>query len=77
MKPALSPEIVTALARLATDLTGLPVKSIHVNQPRICDHCLDADREAFPYCVHGANGQLWQDLCNDCFDALGCAYPTD
>jgi len=44
---------------------------------RICDHCQDKAKEAFPYGVHDANGKYWEILCNDCYDALGCSYPQD
>jgi hypothetical protein len=77
VKPELTPEMFGAIAKAAQALTNGQATQIHVNQPRICDHCKDANREAFPYHVYDSNGVLWEDLCNQCFDELGCAYPDD
>ena len=77
MKPELTPEMFGAIASAAQALTNGQATQIHVNQPRICDHCKNAKREAFPYHVYDSNGALWEDLCNECFDELGCAYPDD
>lgn len=52
----------------------LGANGLHVNQPIVCDHCEDDDKEAFPYGVRDANGKFWNHLCNDCFDALNCSY---
>ena len=74
MKPELTPEMLEAMTKAAQALTNGQAAQIHVNPPSICDHCKDADKEAFPYHVYDSNGELWEDLCNECFDALGCAY---
>lgn len=44
--------------------------SFHLVPIRICDRCLDERKEAFPYYVEDASGKRWDDLCNECFDAL-------
>lgn len=48
--------------------------SLHIVGVRVCDHCMDDSKEAFPYNVMDAQGKFWDDLCNDCFDELGCSY---
>lgn len=68
MKPILTPEIITALCSLVEKYGT----EIRISQPYICDHCKDADKEAFPYHVKDRDGLFWNDLCNDCFDDLGC-----
>lgn len=74
MKPELTPEMFGAIAKTAQALTDGQATQLHVNQPRICDHCKDADKEAFPYHVEDEESHFWQDLCNDCFDKLKCKY---
>lgn len=69
-----SPETVAALHALAQTAGGT---AIHIVHTRICDHCQDASQEAFPYHVPDRDGTVWAHLCNDCFDSLGCSYPTD
>lgn len=51
--------------------------SFHLTPIYVCDNpdCPDKDREAFPYGVYDQNGKFWDDLCNSCFDSLGCSYP--
>lgn len=53
--------------------------SFHVAPVYVCDNpaCPDKNRDAFPYGVHGADGRFWNDLCNGCFDSLGCSYGDD
>jgi hypothetical protein len=77
MKKELSPEVAQILARVSASITGRLVKSVHIVRPRICDHCKNDDDEAFPYRVYDKDGRLWQDLCNSCFDSLGCSYPDE
>ena len=48
--------------------------AIHITPIYVCDHCQDEDKEAFPYGVIDKKGNHWNDLCNDCFDELGCSY---
>jgi hypothetical protein len=50
------------------------ITGFHVTGVRICDHCKDPGKEAFPYHVTDPAGQVWGDLCNECFDLLGCTY---
>lgn len=69
--------VIQAFAQLASDLSGetpANVKGFHVTGVRICDHCKDPSVEAFPYCVTDPAGRYWGDLCNECFDLLGCTY---
>lgn len=74
-----SPETMRALAEIAKVVidrhapttAGVPA-SIRIPGVRVCDHCRNEDEEAFPYSVFDAKGDFWDDLCNDCFDALGC-----
>ncbi|MFN8493159.1 MAG: hypothetical protein U0350_36485 [Caldilineaceae bacterium] len=77
MKTELTPEMFDAIAKAAQVLTDGQATQLYVNQQRICDHCKSANREAFPYHVYDSNGEFWEDLCNQCFDELGCAYPDD
>lgn len=58
---------------LIAEAVGSP-GSFHIAPIYICDHCKDDTKEAFPYGVYDRNGKLWNDLCNSCFDALGCRY---
>lgn len=51
--------------------------SIMITMVRVCEHCGDKRKEAFPYGVHDRDGKYWEILCNECFDVLGCAYPHD
>lgn len=53
------------------------VTGIHINMPYICDCCQDEKKEAFPYRVEDREGRLWTDLCNDCFEELGCIYDAE
>lgn len=68
-----SPQTLEALAAVAQAMGG--DGSFHLLVPRICDHCKDEGKEAFPYYVRDAQGRPWEHLCNSCFEALGCAYP--
>lgn len=75
MRPKLSEDDIKIITNAAQLLIGdMKVESVHINTPRICDHCQNADQEAFPYFVYDTRGRFWRDLCNDCFDKLGCAY---
>lgn len=51
---------------------GCPGASFTITMPYICDNCQREDVEAFPYDVYDREGKHWEDLCNDCFEALGC-----
>lgn len=69
--------VIQAFAHLAQEMSGPPPQNItgfHITGVRICDHCKDPDKEAFPYGAIDASGQEWADLCNDCFDQLGCTF---
>lgn len=46
----------------------------HICWVRVCEHCQDKTKEAFPYNVKDQDGKEWGILCNECFDELGCAY---
>lgn len=70
----LSPEMMEALAGIGK---AMGAESMHILQPRICDHCKDKEREAFPYYVTDRDGREWAHLCNPCFDVLGCACVLD
>lgn len=74
MRHKLPSESVAKIAAAMSQLTGKIPSAIHVNTPRVCDHCQNANEEAFPYHVYDARGRFWRDLCNGCFDELGCAY---
>lgn len=50
---------------------------VHITGVRICDSCQNADVEAFPYHVQDRDGRWWQDLCNNCFDLLGCVVDNE
>lgn len=69
------PEIESRLLAVIRE-AGAPDGSVHFTPVRICDNpdCPDRNREVFPYHVRDRNGKLWEDLCNPCFDALGCSY---
>lgn len=70
-------ETQAALATLAQSVGG--DGSFHIAPVYICDNpdCLNKDAEVFPYHVKDKDGRLWNDLCNACFDTLGCAYPDN
>lgn len=76
-----SPEAIPVIEQAANEIAaqmGLPPgKLIRVVGVRVCDHCQDEDEEAFPYYVTDRAGREWAHLCNDCFDALGCAYDVE
>lgn len=74
MKAEVSPETLEALAKISKAAGG--TGAIHLTAARICDNCEDDDKEAFPYGVYDATGKYWEDLCNECFDLLGCRYPA-
>lgn len=76
MKSNLSPEVAKTLVSVAEAIVGQPVRSIHVIRPRICDHCQDEDVEAHPFFAMDRQGKFWADLCNGCFDKLGCICPV-
>ena len=68
MNKEILPELIEAFAEVAQ---GHPFT---ITPVRICDHCKDESKEAFPYNVEDATGKHWDWLCNDCFDTLGCSY---
>lgn len=75
MKPQLSADDIAIIADAVQVLVGdMKKESVHINQPRICDNCGDGDKEAFPFYANDSQGRLWKDLCNECFDELGCVY---
>lgn len=67
-------QTLNALVSLASHLGAT---SFHTTPIRVCDNCKDESKEAFPYGVKDRDGQHWDDLCNDCFETLGCAYPAE
>lgn len=71
MKEKLPEKLLKVFGEIAQSIGA---SGFHVNQPIICDHCRDERKEAFPYGVYDAVGKFWNDLCNDCFDELGCRY---
>lgn len=77
MKKPIPDKTIEVIVKALADLHGATGErgSLHIIGVRICDHCRNEDEEAFPYGVTDAQGRYWQDLCNDCFDALGCIYP--
>lgn len=66
---------MTFLAGLVKEAGG--TGGFHVAPIYVCDHCRDDNREAFPYHVKGKDGAFWHDLCNPCFDELGCAFLSE
>jgi hypothetical protein len=56
---------------------SLGATSIHIVPVRVCDHCGDDSREAFPQNAEDYNGVLYQHLCNECYDALVVAQNND
>lgn len=48
--------------------------SVSLSTPRVCDHCRNPDKEAFPYGAIDRGGTRWEDLCNECYDLLGCDH---
>lgn len=64
-----SPAAETALLSVAQ---AVGARSIHITPVRVCDHCNDAEQEAFPYNATDRDGNQWADLCNACYDKLGC-----
>lgn len=73
MRAKPSKRLLAELAKVVENMDGT-VTGIHILTPYICDYCRNEDVEAFPYHVQDRQGQMWADLCNDCFEALGCAY---
>lgn len=68
-----SEQTLIVLAALAKAVGG--DGSFHITPIYVCDNCKDDNKEAFHYGVHDATGKFWDDLCNDCFDLLGCSCP--
>lgn len=68
------PEKLYELIKELCDKNGWTAVGIGVTMPYICDRCQNEDKEAFPYLVMDRDGKFWHDLCNDCFDELGCSY---
>lgn len=66
----LSPQTVDFLALVADTLGSQP---LHITPAYVCDHCQNESKKAFPYGVYSKDGRFWGDLCNDCFDLLGCS----
>lgn len=65
-------ETVRALVGIGRTLGATSMVMPH--GPRVCDHCQNEDREAFPYYAVDENGREWAHLCNPCFDILGCSF---
>lgn len=72
-----SEQMLNALAKMAKAVAA--DCSFHIVPVYVCDNpaCPDKNRDAFPYGVHDAQGRFWNDLCNGCFDTLGCSYEDD
>lgn len=77
MRKEHSEELQAALARISKAIGG--DGSFHIAPIWVCDNpdCQGKREEAFPYHVKDKTGRFWLDLCNDCFDSLGCAYPEE
>ncbi len=73
MRAKPSEELLAVLAEVVKEIDE-PVLGISINTPYICDCCENEDTEAFPYHVRDRGDRLWADLCNDCYEALGCVY---
>jgi len=71
MRKQPSIEVIRAAHAVAEALGASPA-DVHISMPIICDHCHREDEEAFPYDVYDSDGRHWDDLCNDCFEELGC-----
>lgn len=67
MHKQLSTEQLQALTELAT-LAGGTLRSITL--ARVCDRCLDEDKEAHPFSVTDSDGTYWHHLCNECWEEL-------
>ncbi len=76
MRAEPSKELLAALAQVVENMDGT-VTGIHINTPYICDCCRNEDEEAFPSHVPDRQGRLWADLCNDCFEEMGCVYEAE
>lgn len=63
------------LRALANAAKALGATGFHVAPIRVCDHCQDDGREAFPYYATDKDGREWVHLCNVCFDLLECYWP--
>ena len=74
MRKKPSPDTVALFTSMA-EVMGWPSDRWHINMPIICDHCLNEEREAFPVQAADRSGRVWGDLCNVCFDELGCVVP--
>lgn len=48
--------------------------AVSISTPRVCDHCRNPDEEAFPYDAIDRAGVRWHDLCNGCYELLGCDH---
>lgn len=73
MRKKLSKELLEFLQKVSEEQKA----SFHILFPVVCDCCKDGEKEAFPYHVEDALGIFWNDLCNDCFEDLGCQYEED
>lgn len=62
-----SDDVVQVFAEVAK---ALGATAFHVTPVRICEVCEDPDQEAAPYGVTDSDGNYYDWLCNDCFDAL-------
>ena len=68
----ISQETLQTLSKIFEGLGIPPGSPFHIQQQRICDHCHDQIKEAFPYYAIDSDGRVWEHLCNDCFDLLEC-----
>lgn len=48
--------------------------AVSISTPRVCDHCRNPDEEAFPFGAIDRCGMRWDDLCNGCYESLGCDH---
>lgn len=76
-KAKLNDAALKLLAKVASSVIGNNKVEMFITTPYICDHCEDDDKEAFPYHVRDKDGRFWADLCNGCFDELGCKYEEE
>jgi len=78
MHEPITQETVDSMRNLITALSGTGSnKPMHITPVRVCDHCLNKDKEAHPYNVADRVGRVWQHLYNECFDDLGCNYDAE
>ncbi len=74
MKKTVPETVITLFMEVSKSMKSA---DFHVSQAPICDCCRKDGVEAFPYNVTDMFGNRWTDLCNECFEDLGCSYPFE